>query len=858
MPPAWRLAIKTLCGRPSRSLLLIAAVALSAALVAAIASAMASLTAALEQRVKATVGAADLRIRHVGNARLDGAVLEKAAAWPEIRLAVPRARELKGLKNLRNDETHGVVIYGIDAGKEPQIRPLELTEGTLFSGDDQVVLDSRAARELQVKLGDTLEVESFGDPVRLRVVGVVKPPPLGALVEREEAFVSMTTLGRISGLPGKLNEIDLILRDADRPRAEEIVGARKPELPASVLLQSTARLTSGLEGNVQSQQIGFVIASVLAFLAAGFIVMTGLTTDLTERTRELAVLRSIGGTRGQLAGLQVCIGLLIGVCGALIGSPLGFGAAYAMVVLFPEQLPGGFAFSWLVLVLSTVGAVGSGALGASYSAVVASRTSPLEGLSVRARTPHPRWFVFCLLAGIVGVVVHAGIVALADSPSVVFWSYVIAGIPCLLTGYFLLGVPLMVVLGRVGAPVLSRVLALPPRMLDRSVSATPFRHGFTASSMMLGLAMMVSILTNGRAVMNQWLTALALPDGFAYALNGFTEATREKIARTPGIALTSAIAMQNVEMPPDQAFGIKGLTSYKTTFVGFEADPFFKMTRVKWIQGDPEEARVALNAGGAVIIAREFQTARGLNKGDFITLSHQGRSHQFKIVGVITSPGLDIASKFLEVGEQYVEQAVNAVCGSREDMKRLFGNDAINFVQFNFAPGADQTAVMKDLRRAVGLGVPVFTAAEMKDRINTVIASSQFVIALIAIAAMLVACTGVANLIIASVQQRTFEFGVLRALGARRGLLARLVLAEALLIAVAACILGTAMGLQGAWGGQRLSQVIIGLMLRFEPEVLPIALGCVAVVLITVAAAVPSVVRLVQRHPRELLAATKG
>src|SRR5262249_58128058 len=79
---------------------------------------------------------------------------------------------------------------------------------------------------------------------------------------------------------------------------------------------TTERVTSGLEKNIASSQLGMVLATVMAFMSAAFIITTGLTTSVTERQRELAILRCIGGTRAQLARMQVLIGALLGAAGA--------------------------------------------------------------------------------------------------------------------------------------------------------------------------------------------------------------------------------------------------------------------------------------------------------------------------------------------------------------------------------------------------------------------------------------------------------------------------------------------------------------------------------------------------------------
>jgi len=94
-----------------------------------------------------------------------------------------------------------------------------------------------------------------------------------------------------------------------------------------------------------------------------------------------------------------------------------------------------------------------------------------------------------------------------------------------------------------------------------------------------------------------------------------------------------------------------------------------------------------------------------------------------------------------------------------------------------------------------------------------VIKGTLLVSTLVALFAMIISSFGVANIVIAGIQARQFEFGVLRAVGAPRSLLTRLVLSEAVLIALSAGVLGTLMGLQGVLSGQRLDKLLFGLEL---------------------------------------------
>lgn len=862
MRAAWRLAINSLSRRLSRTGLLIGSVALCAALISAIACAVASLNLAVDDRIRATVGAADLRVTHVGADAFDGAVLAAADAWPETALAVGRLRESLPLRHAAAGTSAVAIGYGVDPAREFRLRPLKLAGGRLPQAQGEIVLEQRLADALQATVGSVLDVERWGDPVALTVVGVALPSPLGEIFEQTPAYLTLEQVRELAGRGPRLSELDIVLREGSDPEA--VAARERAGLAKGLLLQPTERITSGLENNAQASQVGFVLASLLAFLAAAFIIMTGLTTNVTERTRELAVLRSVGAFRGQLAVSQLMVGFVVGGLGAVAGVPLGIAGAWGLVSLFADQLPSGFAVSWLGVFLGLTGSTMAGMLGAAWPAVAAARVSPLEGLGVRARPARRRWVWVALGVGAAGVLTQIAILVLRGDPDFFFWTYVSLGVPAVFTGYFLLGVPVTAAANIVLSPLLGRLLGLPHALLRRTVAATPFRHGFTAASMMIGLALMTSIWMNGRSVMSDWLESLRIPDGFVYGLNMRPE-TLDRIRATPGVALTSAITVQTVEAKlgagpaARSALGIRGLTSYKTSFIAFEPDAFFAMTSLTWIQGDPATAVARLKQGDAILVAREFLVTRGIGVGSKVDLEFQGRTHPFEVVGVVTSPGLDIVSKFYDIGENYVDQAVNSVFGTRETLVRQFGNDAINLVQIGFAPGADPEATLAAVRSIPRSGIlGSGTATGIKREISEFISGSLFVFSTVAVGAMLVACFGVANLIVAGIQARQFEFGVLRAVGAQRWLIGRLVLGEAVVIGVAACVLGTGLGIQGGWGGQSLTEASIGLQLSVKPPLAPIAAGWAVVMAITLLAAGPAIARLVAKRPRELLAATKG
>lgn len=698
------------------------------------------------------------------------------------------------------------------------------------------------------------EWRNLRDPIRLTIVGIAAQPPLGG---RPQCFMTIETLQRVSGMEGQLSRIDIVLDDEFDP--ETIAQKRRSELPEGVILQTTERITSGLDQNLKSSRLGFVLASVLTLMSASFIIMTGLTTDVSQRQRELAILRCIGGTRALLAQLQIITGLLIGGGGAIVGVPGGLLMAWLVARAFPDQIPSGLVVPGWGVAIALGGSVGAGLLGAVFPAWQAARMSPMRGLAVRAMTAQRRGIILVLIAGLVGISTHLAIVLLAPNGQVAFWLYVTIGLPALFVGYFLLSVPVLMVLARVIAPPISMVLRLPRHLLGRGLASTPYRYGFTAGAMMTGLALMVAIWTNGTAILRDYIDKMEFPDAFVSGIP-LAPGAKEALDALPFVVNSCAITKEVVQVGADAQVGVRGLQRYDTSFIAFEPEPFFAMTNITFIQGTRDETIRRLNEGGAVMIAREFMVARGVGVGDTFHCSKNGIDLEFEIVAVVTSPGLEIASKFFNIGEEYTHQAVHAVFGSMDDMRTKLGSDRTHLIQVDIDDDVDDGYAVEMIRQALmpyGL-LDVGSGRQIKEQIHEFVRGTLLVFSTVAIMAMLVACFGVANLIVAAIHARRFEFGVLRAVGAQRGLLVRLVLGEALVIAIVAAVVGTVMGTQAAFGGRKLYQLLLGIEFDIKPPLEPIVVGWVIVVVLTVLAAVPAIWSLNRKHPRELLASVGG
>lgn len=913
MRPAWRLAISSARARPSRTMLLVGAVVLSAAMIAAVSCAMASITRAVGVRLDQTIGRAELRLKAAGSGKgMEPRVLERVRGWAQVQDATGRSQAplavafrrgmwIKGAgpgeaPRWRTVECVGTAAgNGIDPDREPVFRAVQLVAGRLAREKDEIVVDEamverfgnpkegswREVREGSAvanagaapaneadlndanatgapKIGDSIElIRFFKAPRTVKIVGIVAQPPFGA---RWQCYMTVDGLAEVTGQATALSEVDIILKREAARDAEALAVRWGEELGRAYLIQTTERITSGLEKNMKGNELGFVLATVMAFLAASFIIMTGLSTAVTERMRELSVLRCIGATRGQLATIQLVGGGLVGSLGGVIGVPLGVALAWGLARHFSKELPTGLAISRLGLGIAVTGAIGAGLLGAVFPAWRAARVTPLGGLSVRAVPPSSKMVGVLLLAGLALLGLELAIVFVPRDGQVVFWGYATTGLPAMFVGYFLLGVPVLVAVTHVVSGVVNRVLGLPRHMLGRTLRNTPFRYGFTASAMMSGLAIMVALWTQGRAIMRDWMERFEFPDAFVTGLN-LTPTAQERLAAMPFVTGTCAITLHPIETG---VFGVHALQRYKSMFIAFEPEPFFRMTRLSWVEpkdaAGQERAKRRLAEGDAVLVAREFQVARGVKVGDRFEAKANEVSHEFEIVGVVTSPGLEIVSKFFAIGEDFTDQALHAVFGSRDDLRRVFGSEAINLIQVGLDPKCDDAAAVAQIRTELldcGL-LDAGSGRRIKEEIRKFVGGSLVVASSVAVFAMLISSFGVANIIVAGIHARRFEFGVLRAIGASRGQLVRLVLGEAVIIALTAMVLGTSLGLQGIFSGQRLDRLLFGLELTVRPPLGPIVTGWACVLVVTVGAAVPAAVALGRQGVRELLSSTKG
>ena len=861
MPPTLRLSINALAGRRSRTALLVAAVALSTTLIAAVSCALASINAGTMLQIERELGSADIRVRDISERLMDPDVLSIVKGVDGIALAVPRGRgPIELISDVLGDDGKPLKADAIGTGLDPELeyrlrRPL-IDRGKVVRADDEIVLAESVAEQLGVRIGDTITItpKPGQNPVRVRVVGLQAKQTI-QIVDKPTAELTLRTLASARLGTPRLHQV--LAKAAADQDAVDVADQIGQNLPDGLQAEPTELITTGIESNLKANRLSYSIASILAFVAAAFIVLTGMTTSVLERRRELAIMRCIGAKRMQLAGAQIGVGAFLGAAGATLGIPFGVLLAYFLTLIFPDRLPAGLHISTWGLIFAAFGSIASGVVGALYPAISASRARPLAAIAAHSRPVSMGVVALCGGGGFTLIAIQLVMINISDDSTFVFYSYAYAGLPLMFLGYFLLGVPLVLAVSLLLTPTLRAVFRLPKGLLEGTVRGTPVRHGFTAGALMIGVAMLVSIWTNGNALLRDYLGSIEFPEAFVLSRFGLPPDVTERLESLEFVTETCIITEQKIET---NAFGISGFREPKTTFIGFEVDKFFELNKLNWVAGDPDYAKRRLSEGGAVIVAKEFLTNRpDYAIGNTFPVEWQDTVHEFEIVGAVTSPGLDLVSKYFDVGKERQDFSIHSVFGSLEDLRRLFETDAIEFVQIKMDGSVTDEEATRLIREAVDLPlIIVGSGQEIKAGIMEIGRGSMRIMASVAIASMLIGIFGVSNIVIAGIDARRFEFGVLRAVGGQAGLLRRLIIAEVLLLTVTGSVLGTLLGLQGAFAGQRMWTVLASITTEFRPPLLPIAVSWLVLIGLTTALVLPIAQRLARTPVRQLIFATRG
>ncbi|WP_345523402.1 ABC transporter permease, partial [Streptomyces echinatus] len=430
--------------------------------------------------------------------------------------------------------TGGRTAYG-HAWDSAALTPYRLTAGRAPRAADDLVIDGDLAARARLRPGDHLTVQSTRAPRDYRITGIATPAT--PVRHQTSLFFSTAEARRLAAHPGQVTAFGVLpAQGADPERVREAL--------TKALHGTTAQVSTGdARGPVEFLDAAAARTRLISMggamggtslLVAILVVVGTFALTVQQRHRELAVLRAIAATPGQIRKLlgreALIVGAAAGTAGALLGLLLGSWLHSRFVALgaVPETL------EHTVSVFPPLAALAATLLGAWAAARIASRRivriRPAEALAeARAERTRPAWGriaagLLLLAGGVVLVVVLASLRTEPASTPVTFLAVIV-----LSTSVALLG-PLLV-------KAAALLLAGPLRLTG---------HGGRLA---------IANLRGNAARMASVVTPLALLVGMTCTVL-FVQATLGNAARTQareGITADWVVAAQGVGVPGEAA-----------------------------------------------------------------------------------------------------------------------------------------------------------------------------------------------------------------------------------------------------------------------------------------------------------------
>jgi ABC-type lipoprotein release transport system permease subunit len=210
-------------------------------------------------------------------------------------------------------QTMSAWSYDSKAGEVKRV----LTSGRLPSGPDEATLGWSTARSLGVEVGDRVRASNGA---KFRVVGIgLLPEQPGHSPYDRGLWVTPKGLQRFGEIDTGDREL---LVDLDTHRGAAALIATLQKAIGGPVKVEPAVLPAGARDMSSVRRLPVALALFLAILAAG-VSIHALANTVQRRRRDLAVLRALGFTPGQVRGIVVSQATTIGIIGVVVGVPLG-------------------------------------------------------------------------------------------------------------------------------------------------------------------------------------------------------------------------------------------------------------------------------------------------------------------------------------------------------------------------------------------------------------------------------------------------------------------------------------------------------------------------------------------------------
>jgi putative ABC transport system permease protein len=680
----------------------------------------------------------------------------------------------------------GPPTFGLNWLTNPELNGWHLNGGRPPETPTEVVLDKKTATKAGYVVGDTVKIQVNKGVKEFTVVGIGGFGSTDAYASASAALFQTATAQELLVEKGKFTWINVAGDDgvsqaelrnrvaAAVPRdAEAITGAA-----FTAENQDAFRKVFGFVGSILSA------FGLIALFVGAFIIYNTFSIIVTQRTRELALLRALGAGRSQVLGSVIIEALLVGALASGIGLLAGIALAAGLTNLLTSTgstpdingltyPPVAFITSFLLGTIITF-------LASLVPAWKAARVAPVQAMrDVAIDTTTSRLRVVRLTLG--GVLTALGLLFLylglfTDGEN---------GLLKVGFSFFFVFIG-VVVLGPLFARPLSKAIGAPMRSFTGRLARSnavrnPKRTATTASALMIGVGLMVvfSILTqsfkaSASTAIDTSLAVDYIVDSGSFGQTGLDPSLGDKIKEVPGVQAATGIE-----------FGFAQIDTTPTSVLAADLPALANALKITVTEGD-----LAALKPNEVAVPKADAKDKGWKVGDALPAKFLKAGAPPVVVGAIYS----IDAQF---GGGGVLMSTEGFAVHFPPEQQVF-----NQIFVKLAPGADlagtKTAIQAIVKRD-------FPTAKVQDLTEYKASQTSFfdfflvIISVMLILAIFIAMLGIVNTLLLSVYERTHEIGLLRAVGMARRQVRSTIRWESVIFSLQGTAIGTAIGFGFGW-----------------------------------------------------------
>jgi putative ABC transport system permease protein len=723
---------------------------------------------------------------------LPESVLADVRAVPEVGVAVGDVSDQVRLvgadgKAIGGDGGAPSFAEGVDT-RTPgaaALSPFELKSGRFPRADREVAIDAATAKKEHLSVGQLVGVSGHGSAERFRIVGTAT---FGSVESIGGATAAIFELHQAQALTGKRGKLDSILVGAREGVSDaELRQAIAPVLPHGLTVESAQDddrfgldgLKEGL-GIFQKLLVGF---GFVALFVGGFVIFNTLAITVAQRSRDFALLRTIGASRRQVLGSVVLEAAVTGLVASAIGIAFGFGltqglsaAFHAMNIDLPES---DTVLANRTLIVSLLFGAGVTTAAGVIPAVRATRVEPVVALREGAVSSQRRSRRIPIAGGIISALGVGALVygmfagGVSDEGRLVSIGI---GTVILFVGVAMFSSRLVRPLASVVGRPAERIGRAAGRLARENAMRNPGRTAATAAALMIGIALVTFVAIIGQGLRTSfsasWDKQLST-DYVVTAKDGWTpipNRTASALAATPGVE-----AVTTVHEDQARAFG------EVMTVSGVEPRTVQSALRFHWKAGPGTDLQ-ALGGNGAIVTER-FAEEHDLSRGEhFRMTSPSGKRLDLRVAGIDDRPRFNPL--------ELADVSIGSRLFSRSFQER---DPRLVFVRLDPSDPASRHSLQQAVEHYPGAYLR--TSDEYEELNQSWIDGMVGVLYALLGLSVIVSLFGIVNTLALAVLERTRELGTLRAVGMTRRQVRRMMRHESIIVALIGAVLGMMVGL---------------------------------------------------------------